>query len=55
MTTALACALLMCAIESSKNNCDLTPINEAQCWGQRSAVSIDSLAGKAFSRYNQGL
>ena len=54
-TTALACALLMCAIESSKNNCDLTPIKVAQCWGQRSAVSIDSLAEMAGTRYNQDL
>ena len=52
---ALAWALLMCAMESSKNNCDLTPIKVAQCWGQRSAVSIDSLAEMAGTRYNQGL
>jgi hypothetical protein len=35
----------MCAIESSKNNCDLTPIKEAQSLTQFSAVSIHSLAG----------
>ena len=41
---ALACSLLMRAIESSKNNCDLTPIKEAQSLTQISAVSNDSLA-----------
>ena len=53
MTTAWACALLMCAIESSKNNCDLTPINEAQSLTQFSAVSNDSLAGLLGNRYKQ--
>jgi hypothetical protein len=53
MTTAWACALLMCAIESSKNNCDLTPIKEAQSLTQLSAVSNDSLAGLLGNRYKQ--
>ena len=42
----------MCAIESSKNNCDLTPIKEAQSLTQFSAVSNDSLAGLVCNVYN---
>ena len=38
MTTALACALLMCAIESSKNNCDLTPITQLSMQGVQSVL-----------------
>jgi len=42
----------MCAIESSKNNCDLTPIKEAQSLTQLSAVSNHSLAGDVGCVYN---
>jgi hypothetical protein len=43
----------MCAIESSKNNCDLTPIKEAQSLTQFSAVSNHSLAWGLGNRYKQ--
>jgi hypothetical protein len=53
ITTPWACAWLMCAIESSKNNCDLTPIKEAQSLTQFSAVSNHSLAWGLGNRYKQ--